>query len=140
MTRLKVSLLSWITLTSPSKTTTTLPTTSTESDFTLHDDSIGGEPTCSSVLANNPLGNPPESINIQPEISLETIGCQPTPSPLVTALSKASLKITGGQPTAFAEPEELAGGKCYLTRSQGAAPSFIKKNYKVSTLYPRSLQ
>ena len=58
--------------TSPSKTTTTLPTTSTESDFTLHDVSIGGEPTCSSVLANSPPGNPPESINTQPEISLET--------------------------------------------------------------------
>ena len=121
--------------TSPLKTTTTLPTTSTESDFTLHV-SIGGEPTCSSELANSPPGNPPESINTQPEISLETIGCQPTPSPLVNALSKASLKITGGQPTASPEPEELAGGKRYLTRSQGAAPSFIKKICKGSTMYP----
>ena len=121
--------------TSPLKTTTTLPTTSTESDFTLHV-SIGGESTCSSELANSPPGNPPESINTQPEISLETIGCQPTPSPLVNALSKASLKITGGQPTASPEPEELAGGKRYLTRSQGAAPSFIKKNCKGSTMYP----
>ena len=113
----------------------TLPTTSTESDFTLHV-SIGGEPTCSSELANSPPGNPPESINTQPEISLEMIGCQPTPSPLVNALSKASLKITGGQPTASPEPEELAGGKRYLTRSQGAAPSFIKKICKGSTMYP----